>query len=75
MELAHDHRRVKFEFEPNIDMDNSADGWTEILVNGEPRKFNYSRISAKGYPVGYKFSTILRDEIIPCFALFYGGKS
>ena len=46
-----------------------------ISVNGDLMKFNYSKISAKGYPLGYKFTTILRDEIIPCFALFYGGKS
>ena len=75
LELAHDHSKIQFDFEPNIDMDNSAVGYSFLSVNGELMKFSYSRIKAKGYPLGFKFETILNDEIIPCFALFYGGKA
>lgn len=56
-----------FEFEENLDDDNSNFAYLEI--EDFWIKFYYSKIYPKWYKRGLKFSTIINDNIVDCFAL------
>ena len=61
---------VFFDFTSSIDDDNSS--FAYLYLSDFDIKFHYSKIYPKWYDWWLKFSTIVDDQIIDCFALIKG---
>lgn len=61
-----------FDFEHNLDFDNTPSGYCSIYINGAFYDFEYRLIFARWFGKCYQFSISLENKPVVCFTMLYG---